>query len=193
MFTACFNPFFPSQNTPQGNLESTTPEEVITLLQESYEQRNITLFTTLMYDTLDLSSYIYVPPTSGLDFPYGAERLPDSIVFDETVPPDIQFIPLEFRDERRIHDNLFNRAEHLSFTRSMFIESVEYFSHTGSPLSAEDDYAYIVVQTGRAEIALEAPQLGDGRHTFTIQGQYFLLRRDEQNNLKIWKWIEYAE
>ncbi|MGM0461724.1 MAG: hypothetical protein ACQEQ4_04810 [Fibrobacterota bacterium] len=169
-------------------LTTDTPQSVITALQDAYEEMNLSRFTRLIYDPEDFNSYIYVPPRSSISFPHGAELIPDTIIFDEAVPQDLQFIPLTYSEEKKIHEEIFTRAEKISFSRSMSIISVDYYNENSEKTQSRTDFDYIVTKTGDAEIVVELPS---EKITFDIEGQYFLLKKDNKDNLRIWKWIEH--
>ncbi|MGM0443278.1 MAG: hypothetical protein ACQEQV_03740 [Fibrobacterota bacterium] len=191
--TGCFNPFWPETDLPAGAAGAATPKDAVALLQEAYEKRRISLFEQVVYDTSEFRSYIYVPVTSTVDFPFGAETIPDTVVFDAAVPRELKYVPLSYDRERKIHENLFSGVEDLYFGKSLVVESLDYFSADGTPADSSS-FEYVAAKTGNAEIVITAPAMfGAGKKIFTIEGQYFLLKKDSRGHFKIWKWIEYNE
>ena len=187
LITACDIPFFPKSGSPRENIAS-TPDGVVSQLQESYERQDLVQFRNLIYSPDEFRSYILL---DGLDYSFttlgqtnevldsiGGESL-DSI---NTLVRG-RYATLYYDDEIKIHSRLFSKSESIRFKTSLLVKKVNYFN---VPSYGE----FAIVETIGDSIVVKSEVIPGGEGVFAVDGQVFCMKRSGDDGWKIWKWFE---
>ncbi len=197
VFISCEMPLFLTQVEPLEQGGAAKPEQVLSLLQESYEFRDIVLFESLIYNPDSFVSY--TEPGSALEGANEAVVVNERDIPFDLVPVDNRLIPLRFSDELQVHRNLLTRAEEITFLYPLTLASIAYHIALDTLESGvvNTDTLLAVVKSDNSMIRVEAPEIemayGFEYWDFAVSGQYFLLKQDDAGIWKIWKWIESRE
>ncbi|MBN1982801.1 MAG: hypothetical protein JW795_14805 [Chitinivibrionales bacterium] len=183
----CQNPFFPMIDVPTSNPPNLqTPEGVIAELVRAYENKRLSLFQKLIYDNAAFKFYIQANPSKLLNLNHinksHIEYLTHSFVVNDN------YLYLDYGQEYRIHENLFNSKNKLTFTDPLTIESISY-----PTLQQFPDTVDAIVRTDKASLTIISDVLveyKDRTAEFNLSRQIFHLKKDSQGNWRIYQWYE---
>lgn len=185
MLIQCDNPFLPPTGEPilVKSMRS-TPAGVIKQLCESYESRNIALFTDLL--SKKETFRFYVAP--GFDqnrynnkYAHPPEK-PDTFM---QFVRDGYYYYWDYDAEVKSHSNLFAEAELLMFTSEPEIMNVNYVRNdSGDTIMAEVQTQYGEFEVDRYEDASLVAYI------VSIQTQVFLMEKDPDGLWVIRKWYD---
>lgn len=175
--------YFPDTVEPVQTVNNrTTPAGVIKQLFNSYNSRNINLFTQILWSD---SFKFYISPDfdrTQLKNPgiLLSERADSFMVYVNTTS---LFYYWNYNAELTSTKNLFNRASDLKVGSSYFIYDPVYkMSDTGDTL-----YAEVKVEGISIDISYEGMI-----YVMENQPQVFLMKRDSENLWVIWKWYDLS-
>jgi hypothetical protein len=215
----CYNPFFPPMGDPvPAPVQRGTPAGVVKQLIQSYESRRIDLFRDL-FDA-DGSFRFYVPQSSiqemGLSHIHSTATLEIALTYPAFIDSGTPYEYIRFSDEVALHNNMFENAELISFTKDPTVDSVVYtdslvrvdtltYVECDSVLGKCDtvvvpdsvfDTLRVAMRTREAEVLVSSdiltPVFQQGSYTFTLPRQAFFLKRDPADRT-LWvidKWFE---
>jgi hypothetical protein len=184
---SCDSPFFPNSGGPRENIVS-SPNEVVSLLQESYERQDLVQFRNLIYSEDEFRSYILL---DGLDYSFTTlsqrSELLDSIGGEslDSINSLVsgRYATLYYDDEIKIHSRLFSKSESIRFKTSLLVKKVNYFD---VPSYGE----FAIVETIGDSIMVKSPVIPGGEGVYAVDGQVFCMKKDGDDSWKIWKWFE---
>jgi hypothetical protein len=191
---SCDNPFFPETDKPLiVKPQRSTIAGVLAQLYQSYEQRRLDLFETVL--TSDSTFRFYVTPNFDVSQSkytgWNRPELPDS--FMKYVAPALYYY-WDYAVEIQRHKKMFQTADIITFQSKPVIFNVNYITDT---ITNDTVMAEVQTQGGVFEVAVNDPDANMLiKYEIGVQTQVFLMELRVVGDNKLWfirKWYDLGQ
>ncbi len=174
--------FFPETDAP--SLDTGGPEGVVKELENSYEQKFLPRFESIIYS----DSFRFY-----MKYDFAAASGFENIDVNKKQSVDVKgyggilegiYVYLDSVDEMRAHSNMFSTCSYIEM--DIEVDSVEY----GFPESEDDSSSAVVTTTEDTRIFMESDRLPGGALEYEVGKQVFFMKQNDEGEWGILYWFE---